>query len=117
MVLEGKYEVVRLLGAGGMGEVYEGRHLQIARRVALKFLLPDLARQPELLTRFRNEARAAGALHHENVAAVYDVGVASDGAHYLVMEFLQGTDCAETLAAQGALDPRRATAIIVQVCR
>ena len=117
MVVEDKYEVVRLLGAGGMGEVYEARHLQIARRVALKFLLPAVAADASLLERFRNEARAAGALRHENVAAVYDIGVAADRAPYIVMEFLEGRDCAEVLDAVKTFSPSRAASTIIQVCR
>jgi eukaryotic-like serine/threonine-protein kinase len=116
-VLDGKYEIVRLLGAGGMSEVYEARHRQIDRRVALKFLLPDVATQPELIARFRNEARAAGALQHENIAAVYDVGIAPDGAQYLVMEFLEGTDCAEALKGVRMFSAPRAAGMLVQVCR
>lgn len=117
MIVEGKYEVLRLLGAGGMGEVYEARHLQITRRVALKFLLPDIAEEPALLERFRNEARAAGALEHENVAAVYDMGVAADGAPYFVMEYLEGSDCAAVLESVKTFNRWRAANVIMQVCR
>src|SRR5580698_2770573 len=66
-VLEGKYEVVRLLGHGGMGEVYEARHTKIGRRVAVKFLHVQYANRAEVARRFENEARAAGGIEHENI--------------------------------------------------
>lgn len=81
-----KHTIVRLLGRGGMGAVYEARHTVLARRAALKFLLPQSAEHPELLKRFENEAKAAGRLEHPNIAAVTDFGRAPDGAPYLVME-------------------------------
>lgn len=115
-VLDGKYELVRLLGRGGMGEVYEARHCQIGRRVALKFLLPDAARDERLVARFRVEARAAGSLAHENISAVYDVGCA-DGVHYLVMDYLDGADCARELASARVFSVSRAAEVGLQVCR
>lgn len=116
-LLESRYELVRLIGAGGMGEVYEARHRELGRRVAVKFLLPKYAANPELVTRFENEARAAGLLDHENIVAVTDIGVAPDGARYLVMELLHGEDGSQLLARCGALAPERATVLVQQVCR
>ncbi|MEY4509487.1 MAG: hypothetical protein RLZZ450_1609 [Pseudomonadota bacterium] len=115
-VLDGKYELVRLLGRGGMGEVYEARHREIGRRVALKFLLPDAARDERLVARFRVEARAAGSLAHENISAVYDVGC-SAGVHYLVMDYLDGSDCARELASARVFSVARAAEVGLQVCR
>ena len=86
-LLEGKYQIVRELGAGGMGKVYEGQHVRIGRRVAIKFLLPEFAAHSEIVRRFENEARAAGSLEHENIAAVHDFGRSDDGACFLVMDF------------------------------
>jgi serine/threonine protein kinase len=116
-VLDAKYEIVRVLGVGGMGKVYEGRHLQIGRRVAIKFMLPQFASQPEIVRRFENEARAAGGLEHENIAVVYDVGRTTDGARFLVMEYLQGEDCDHLLAREGPFPVARAVNILLQVCR
>src|SRR5215207_2529640 len=87
-LLESKYELIRVIGAGGMGEVYEARHRELSRRVAIKFLLPKYANEPEFAARLESEARVAAALEHENVATVFDVGKTDDGARYLVMEFL-----------------------------
>src|SRR5215208_4032117 len=91
----GPYEIVALLGAGGMGEVYRARDSRLQRDVALKLLAPQLAVDPARLARFEREARAASALSHPAIVAVHDVGVA-DGTWYLAMELVDGT----TLRAQ-----------------
>jgi serine/threonine-protein kinase len=116
-VVDGKYEIVRLLGRGGMGEVYEARHRVLGRRVAVKLLHPVMSIVADVLRRFENEARAAGSLEHENVAAVFDVGVLPDGARFLVMEYLDGTDLDRLLARTGPLPIARAVDLVVQVCR
>lgn len=112
-----KYTVVRLIGSGGMGVVYEARHAQLARRFAVKFLLPEFAASREILKRFENEAKAAGGLEHPNLAAVTDLGRASDGLPYMVMEFLDGQDCAKLLRSHGRLPVSRAVDIVLQSCR
>jgi serine/threonine protein kinase len=112
-----KYRLVRLLGEGGMGSVYEARHDVIGRRFAVKFLHAELAGHPEILARFRREAQAAGSLENENIAAVTDFGSSPDGAPYIVMEFLEGEDLAKTLARHGPLPIARAAHILIQVCR
>ncbi len=81
----GKYRLVRLLGEGGMGAVYEALHSVVGRRFAIKFLHPELAGNTEIVARFQREAQAAGSLENENIAAVVDAGTADDGAQYLVM--------------------------------
>jgi serine/threonine-protein kinase len=115
-VLEGKYEIVRLLGHGGMGEVYEGRHTKIGRRVAVKFLHAHYAQHSEVARRFENEAKTAGAAEHENIAAVYDVGVLPDRAQYLVMEYLDGEDLDHVLQREGRLPLARAADVLMQAC-
>jgi eukaryotic-like serine/threonine-protein kinase len=112
-----KYRLVRLLGEGGMGTVYEARHDVIGRRFAVKFLHAELAGHPEILARFRREAQAAGSLENENIAAVTDFGTSPDGAPYIVMEFLEGQDLAKVLAQTGPLPIARAAHILIQVCR
>jgi serine/threonine-protein kinase len=116
-LLEDKYQIVRELGAGGMGKVYEGLHVRIGRRVAIKFLLPEFAAHSEIVRRFENEARAAGSLEHENIAAVHDFGRSDDGACFLVMDFLAGEDCEKLLGREGPLPVTRVVNIILQVCR
>jgi len=94
------YQVVSLLGAGGMGEVYLARDPRLDRTVALKILPGDLARDPERMQRFEREARAASALNHPNIATIHDVGE-NDGLHFIVMEHVEG----ETIAARIAGRP------------
>src|SRR5262245_16040419 len=112
-----RYTLVRILGQGGMGAVYEARHATLSRRFAVKFLLPALAANREILRRFENEAKAAGGLEHPNLAAVTDFGRAADGSPYIVMEFLQGEDCAKLLKRLGPLPVPRAVNIVAQACR
>jgi serine/threonine protein kinase len=112
-----KYTIERLLGQGGMGAVYLARHAQLQRRCAIKFLLPELAKNRDFLKRFENEAKAAGGLEHGNLVAVIDFGRASDGAPYLVMEFLEGEDCSKLIRRLGALPVGRAVDIVLQACR
>ena len=116
-ILGGKYRLVRLLGAGGMGEVYEAQHELIGRRFAIKFLHPQLASNSEVVARLQREAQAAGGLENENIAAVVDAGTADDGAPYLVMEYLDGEDLAHLLMRGGALPLSRAMFIMIQACR
>ena len=117
MVLDGKYALTRMLGQGGMGEVYEARHTKIGRRVAVKFLHGQFAKRPEVSRRFENEARAAGEVEHENIAGVYDVGVLPDGTQYLVMEFLDGEDLDRVLRREHRLPFPRAVDLVLQACR
>ncbi len=97
----GSYEIVALLGAGGMGEVYRARDPKLDRLVALKILSPDLASSAEHLHRFEQEARAASALNHPNIISIYDVG-RSDGMAFIAMELIDGRDL-RGMSAEGPL--------------
>jgi serine/threonine protein kinase/Tol biopolymer transport system component len=109
----GAYEVVAPLGAGGMGEVYRARDTRLGREVALKVLPGAFALDPERLARFQQEARAAAALNHPNILALYDLGT-HDGAPYLVSELLDGETLRERLQS-GALPVRKAVECVVQI--
>lgn len=98
-----KYRLDRLLGRGGMGAVYEGSHVDLDRRVAIKLLLPDFTADTDALERFRREARAAARLNHPNVADTYDYGVLPEGGAYIVMEMVEGQTLREYLDAAGPL--------------
>jgi len=86
----GSYRIIEKLGEGGMGEVYLAEHKYISRRAAVKFLLPDRAGSPELLSRFFAEARAASLIEHPGICEVLDCEIHSDGRAYIVMEYLNG---------------------------
>jgi len=114
ITLDGKYELVRLIGEGGMGAVYEATHKLIGRRLAVKFLHALYATNAEVITRFQREAQAAAQIGHENIIEVTDMGTASDGAPYLVMEYLEGSDVKGATEKDGKLSPKRVAHILVQ---
>jgi len=109
----GPYEILALLGAGGMGVVYRARDARLNRDVALKVLAPGMAGDAGRLQRFEQEARAAATLNHPNVMAVFDLGV-EDGTPYIVSELLEGQTLRDLLAG-GALTVRTATTLAVQI--
>ena len=111
----GPYEVLALLGEGGMGQVYRARDERLSREVALKVVHADLAQDVERLRRFEHEAKAAGALNHPNIVAVYDTGQ-SNGSPYIVSELLQGETLRDRMAT-GALGVRKAVDYGVQIAR
>ena len=102
----GPYEIVAPLGAGGMGEVYRARDERLGRDVAVKVLHAESSTDPERLRRFEQEARAAGALNHPNLVAVFDTG-RHEGNPYVVFELLEGTTLRQVLG-QAALPTRKA---------
>jgi len=117
-VIGGKYEVLRQLGEGGMGAVYEARHMGTGRRVAVKVIgAQALAVGGEALTRFEREARASGAIDSEHVVQVLDSGVDEvTGNPYMVMELLAGEDVQQLLRRVGPLAPDAALRVVAQAC-
>ena len=109
----GPYEIVALLGAGGMGEVYRARDSRLAREVAVKVLPELFASDPDRMRRFEQEARAAGQINHPNIMAVYDVGE-FEGTPYIVSEFIQGQTLREVLEP-GPLPVGRAIRIVIEI--
>jgi serine/threonine-protein kinase len=114
-LLGGRYRVVALLGAGGMGEVYRAEDLRLAQTVALKLLPPDLAADPVRLARFRDEVRLAREVTHPGVCRVHDLGEA-EGLTFLTMEFVDGEDLASLLRRIGRLPPDKALDMARQLC-
>src|SRR5947207_33155 len=92
----GRYEIRAKIGAGGMGEVYLAEDLQLHRRVALKVLPPDVAANSDRMRRFKQEAQAAAALNHPNIAHIYEIGE-SDGTNFIAMEFVDGRTLREKI--------------------
>jgi serine/threonine-protein kinase len=110
----GNYQALALLGEGGMGCVYLAEHPGIGRRVAIKVLKSELDHDPQLLTRFLNEARAANAIRHPNIIEVLDSGTTEKGASYLVMELLEGESLSARIRRLARLDERSAIEIAMQ---
>ncbi|MEZ4371737.1 MAG: serine/threonine-protein kinase [Polyangiaceae bacterium] len=115
-ILAGKYRVERVLGEGGMGVVVSAWHTELDQRVAMKFLLPELAERGDAAERFRREARAAVKIKSEHVARVVDVGTLEVGVPYMVMEFLEGHDLSEELTRRGTLEVEEAVEFVLQAC-
>ena len=117
IVLAGRYVVKRRIGEGGMGLVYEGLHRDIDKQVAIKVLRDDLSRRPEVVARFRQEAKSASRIGHENIVDISDFGETTRGASYFVMEFLDGEDLANVLGKEVTVEAVRACTIVLQCCR
>ncbi len=96
----GPYEIVALLGAGGMGEVYLARELSLGRRVALKVLPQEFTHDAHRIARFEQEARSASALSHPNICTIFALGELPDGRHFIAMEYIDGQTLRHRLAAQ-----------------
>lgn len=114
-LVSGKYRIVRLIGDGGMGVVYEARHEVLGHGVALKFLHSDLAKRPGLTQRFMQEARVSATIQSAHVTHVTDVDTAQDGSPYLVMELLSGQSLQGMLDRQGKLVPDQAVDFALQI--
>jgi serine/threonine-protein kinase len=116
-VLAGKYRVEQVLGQGGMGVVVAATHTVLHNKVALKFLLPSVAKHKQTAARFLREAQAAVKIKSPHVARVIDVGEMEDtGSPYMVMEFLEGRDLGQILEQQGALEIDFACMLMLQAC-
>ncbi len=116
-VLEGKYHLECRIGQGGMGVVYKARHAYLKTTLAVKIILPDLVgNDPQLVTRFRQEALAAAAIRHQNVVGVSDYGVAQGTMPYIVMEYVEGESLHDMLTREKRLSNEKAFELMSAIC-
>jgi serine/threonine-protein kinase len=116
-IVGGKYRVLRPIGTGGMGTVWEGVHDKLGKRVAIKFIKSAYAEHDEARARFEIEARAAAKLQSKHAVHVYDYGVTDDGLPYIVMEFLDGESLSDAIIDRGPLQAQEVALIIGQAAR
>jgi len=114
-IIAGRFRILRLVGEGGMGAVYEAQHLVLPRRFAIKVLKPELSHDKSFVERFRREAIAAASVEHPNVIYITDFGATDEGSVYLVMEYLEGSGLDQLLSRQTRLSMSRALPILAQV--
>ena len=114
-VLGGRYEIQKLLGMGGMGAVYKAHDLEVDRAVGLKVIRPDLAGNPAILARFKQELILARQVTHKNIIRIYDLSEA-EGVKFITMEFIEGEDLRTILTREGKLTPDEAINIMRQSC-
>lgn len=114
-VIGDRYEIIRTLGEGGMGAVYEARDREVDRTVALKVIKPELASNQGILQMFKQELVLARQVTHQNVIRIYDLGLAG-GLRFITMQFVEGQDLKSLLTEKGKLTPEEATEIMVQTC-
>jgi len=113
----GRYRIMKLLGEGGMGQVYLAEHVAIEKRVALKVLRAEYATKGEIVTRFQQEAISASRIKHPNVLDVFDFGQLDNGCFYLAMEYLEGNDLADEITRRRVLDAATGIRVALQICR
>src|SRR5688572_1132430 len=108
----GSYRVTGTIGGGGMGMIYRAEHMLIGKAAAVKVLLPDFARNREIVNRFFNEAKAATAIQHAGIVEIFDFGYLPDGSAFIVMEFLPGESLASRIHARGRVSETEAYSIV-----
>ncbi|MRG94486.1 serine/threonine-protein kinase [Polyangium spumosum] len=113
----GKYKVLRLIARGGMGSVYEALNTSIGKRVAMKFVDPELARNDDAVLRFQREAAAASAVESAHIVTIFDSGSTDDGQPFIVMELLRGEDLGHRIKRLGRLDLEPALDVVAQLLR
>ena len=114
-IIDGKYRIVRLLGTGGMGAVFEGENIKIRRKVAIKMLHGSVSSMDEVVKRFENEAKAAGMVGSEHICEVLDLGELPDQTRYMVMEYLDGETMSSLIKRAGRLLPEQSIPILSQI--
>ena len=115
-VLGQRYEILQILGHGGMGAVYKARDREVDRVIALKVIRPDLAGNSSILDRFKQELVLSRQVTHRNVVRIYDLGEA-DGVKFITMEYIEGSDLRSLIQERKAFPPEEAIEIMLQICR
>lgn len=115
-IVTGRYELIELLGHGGMGAVFKARHIAMDRIVAMKFLLPDVAEDPVMRDRFFREAKSSGKINHPNVVQLIDYGEGPEGDAYIVIEYLDGIGFDQEMKKFRQIEYNRAVKIFDQIC-
>jgi serine/threonine-protein kinase len=116
-VLSERYRILRKIGEGGMGCVYQAEHALIEKKIALKVLFQDLTRRADLVARFLQEAKSASRIGHENVIDISDFGQSPEGLVYIAMEYLDGQDLGRVLKTEKNLDWTRSRPILMQIAK
>ncbi|HEX7663464.1 MAG TPA: serine/threonine-protein kinase, partial [Polyangiaceae bacterium] len=116
-LVAGKYQLIKMIGRGGMGSVWEGRHTTLGTRVAIKFIEAEYAGSQEAVSRFDNEAKAAARIDSKHAIKIFDHGVTDDGKPYIVMEMLTGEPLDKRIERQGRIPLQDVARIFQQVCR
>src|SRR6185312_7246873 len=116
VVVAGKFRLLRMIGRGGMGSVWQATHLALDIPCAIKFIEGDFANVPEMQARFQREAKAAAALRSPHVVQILDHDI-WEGMPYIAMELLDGEELSKRIASRGAISPGETNAIMGQVCR
>jgi eukaryotic-like serine/threonine-protein kinase len=115
VILAGRYEILQTLGEGGMGAVYKARDLELDRMVALKVIRPELAKNPAIIDRFKQELRLSQRVTHRNVIRIYDLGE-GDGVKFITMEYIEGQDLRSLIHERKKFPPEEAVEIMEQIC-
>src|SRR3982751_5400896 len=116
-LIEGKYRIVKLIGEGGMGAVFEGENVRINRRVAIKILHAAFTGNVEVMQRFEREAQAAGRIGNDHILEVLDLGALPDGSHFMVLEFLDGEPLSKRVERLGRLTPQQVAPLARQILK
>src|SRR6266536_3386733 len=114
-IIDGKYRIIRLIGEGGMGAVYEGENIRIHRTVAIKVLHAGIAENVDAVQRFEREAQAAGRIGSDHIVEVLDLGNLPGGDRFMVMEYLDGESLSQRIQSRARLSPWEAAPLMVQM--
>ena len=115
-MLDNRYEIIELIGSGGMANVYRAKCHRLNRMVAIKILKADMAENEEIRRRFRDESQAVAQLSHPNIVSIYDVSTSGD-TEYIVMELIDGITLKQYMARRGEMDWRESLHFIIQIMR